>query len=146
MIKVSLTTEEDIKKAVLDAKEIFRGERDLEKNAIASLASGRVYTLTDDDGNIGCICGVSPVWAGVMDVWTIITTKIELLPLSYVRCILRLLENWMIDYQVHRVGMTARTDDKAVHKWARVLGFKEEGILRKYGPDGSDYTIYGRVS
>ena len=35
-----------------------------------------------------------------------------------------------------------RSDFKDAHKLAKFLGFESEGLMRKYGPDGSDYERY----
>jgi hypothetical protein len=31
------------------------------------------------------------------------------------------------------------------HRWARMLGFEQEGLMRAFGHDGSDMVMYSRV-
>ena len=44
-----------------------------------------------------------------------------------------------------RVEMSVNYNFDPGHRWARMLGFKAEGVMRKYYPDGSDAIMYARV-
>jgi hypothetical protein len=58
----------------------------------------------------------------------------------------RFLSYYMAEtYGVHRIEMTIRADKPHLRKWAKFLGFKEEGLMKKYGPTGLDYYLCARV-
>lgn len=44
-----------------------------------------------------------------------------------------------------RLEMTVVTDFKPGHRWARMLGFKAEGVMRLYDEYGNDHTLYARI-
>ena len=43
------------------------------------------------------------------------------------------------------IGGVHRMWDGVGEAYAQWLGFEKEGIMRKYGPDGTDYIRYARV-
>jgi len=46
-----------------------------------------------------------------------------------------------------RIEITVRVDYEKGHRWAKMLGFKEECFLTAYGPEGEDhvqYTLFNR--
>ena len=46
---------------------------------------------------------------------------------------------------VPRIETSVNYDFTQGHKWMGMLGFKAEGVMRKYYPDGSDAILYARV-
>jgi RimJ/RimL family protein N-acetyltransferase len=47
------------------------------------------------------------------------------------------------DYQ--RIQASIAVTDKTAKRFAEWLGFQNEGVMKKYGPDGTDYYRYARV-
>ena len=46
---------------------------------------------------------------------------------------------------LRRVQATTHADFDRGRRFLEWLGFKNEGVLQGYGPDGSDHIIYARV-
>jgi hypothetical protein len=46
---------------------------------------------------------------------------------------------------LHRLQMTVRCRDLKAVRWAKSLGFEIEGLMRKYGTDGSDFFMMSKV-
>lgn len=44
-----------------------------------------------------------------------------------------------------RVDMLVRNSFDRAHDFARLLRFEPEGLLRRYGADGSDFMLYARI-
>ena len=44
------------------------------------------------------------------------------------------------------IETTVRNDFEAGHRWAKLLGFRPSGFLRRYDDFGRDYVMYARVS
>lgn len=44
-----------------------------------------------------------------------------------------------------RIDMIVRTGFAAAERYAAHLGFAREGVLHRYGSDGSDFALYARV-
>jgi RimJ/RimL family protein N-acetyltransferase len=45
-----------------------------------------------------------------------------------------------------RLEATAESTFAPACRWLELLGFENEGLMRKYGPDGADYVRYARIS
>jgi RimJ/RimL family protein N-acetyltransferase len=46
---------------------------------------------------------------------------------------------------LHRLQITVKSDDTRAYRWAKALGFEEEGLMRKFLPDGSDSYMMARI-
>jgi hypothetical protein len=52
----------------------------------------------------------------------------------------------MEELQLVRIQVTVCTLNVSADKWIRTLHFKEEGVLRRFGPEGADYKMYARLN
>jgi len=146
MIKMSQATEKDIYEAAANAKLVFRHEKDLVTNAICDLSRGPAVACRNPDGSLACVVGGVCIWDGVARIWAITTPNMDLYPVRYARLFVWLHKWFVGSYNVHRVEFTVRSDFEKGCRLAEFLGFKKEGVLAAYGPDMSDYCIYGKVS
>lgn len=89
--------------------------------------------------------GANFIYPKVVQIWAVVSEDVKLTPIAFHRTVQRLLESFTQTHGLARVQITVRADFLAAKKWALALGFKYEGKLKKYGPDGSDYFIYARV-
>jgi len=48
-------------------------------------------------------------------------------------------------HELSRIQASVCASDVRANRYAQWLGFEKEGIMRKYGPDGTDYIRYARV-
>ncbi len=94
------------------------------------------------DRLIGC-SGLFPIWPGRWQAWAVYSLDVgryEMLK------IYRWTRDFLDAHRYRRVETTVLTDFEAGHKFATMLKFKKEGILRAYDPAGRDHTMYSRVS
>ena len=47
--------------------------------------------------------------------------------------------------QLHRIQSAVLDNNPKLERFARFLGFTPEGVLRRYGTDRTDYTLYSRL-
>lgn len=47
---------------------------------------------------------------------------------------------------LRRIETSVRADFAAGCRWAALMGFENEGLMRKYGFDGSDHFRYARIT
>ena len=93
-------------------------------------------------GNVYCIAGLLEV------------TKDRAVGISYMsadsgkylRSIAGLLTAWMDSYHYRRIEITVQRGWDNGMRWANLLGFELEGIMRSYYPNGEDAYLYGRVT
>lgn len=82
---------------------------------------------------------------GVMHVWGIVSETVRSYPLAFHKTCEKLLTFYEVHDKPRRIQIEVRKDYTGGQRWAESLGFQQEGLMRKYGPDGSDYYLYARV-
>ena len=92
--------------------------------------------------------GAFPYWQGVAEVWMAVDRRLGHRAM-YMRPILNEIRVQLValerDWGYHRLFGQYEVAQTQSAKLARILGFEQEGILRKYGSDGADYVICARV-
>lgn len=118
----------------------------LERPGYAQIISGP-YTWTGMvDGNVVGIGGIQEMWPGRGLAWALMSPAIN--PREFVRITNKVR---LVLEQAHRE--TFRRIEASVdvgfdngHRWARLLGFESEGLLRKFSPEGRDHIGYARFA
>jgi hypothetical protein len=101
-------------------------------------------TILSHDKPIGVVGGYF-VTRGVFNAWAMLSEEIRECPTAFSRAIFRLVRNWGDRHGLHRMQFSVRHDFHAALKWAEFLGFVREGLMRRYGPDGSDHFMFSRT-
>ena len=105
---------------------------------------GPAWTLTHR-GEIVASAGFYVMWPGVAEAWLTTTPLVYKYPLYFWRGTKEVFKR--IDEQVkfRRIQATVKAADQRAIKYLKHLGFTIEGFMPKYGPDGSDHYMIGRV-
>lgn len=111
----------------------------------AAQTNGEVLTILHGALPVA-ILGVTVLWPGVAEVWSIMTDDIRKVPVAFHRFCERLLRSTMKKHKLHRAQCNVRGDFTTGLRWAEALGFQREGLLRQFGPDGSDYILFARTT
>jgi hypothetical protein len=87
------------------------------------------------------------MWPGVGEAWFIASSKIH----ENVRPFIRfaktdIMEKVTTENNLWRVQGVCKEDWPAARRFARLMGFKEEGLMRKYGPEQADYIRIAKVT
>lgn len=101
---------------------------------------GPAYTGVLDGKVIGC-AGIIQSTFGSGTLWALLHRDAARHMLGIHRCAKRLLDL----HQMRRLEATTEVGFLAGCKWLEMLGFKPEGIMPSYGPDGASHWRYGRV-
>lgn len=96
-------------------------------------------------GKMVACFGSNVVWPGVSESWLIGSNHLNLFPLTLTRMCRRYLDVTAREMKLHRMQITCNTNDKLAVRWAIALQFEQEGLLRQYGPCGSDYIMFSKV-
>lgn len=123
-----------------DVDQIPRRAGEVQRNWFDSLIilSDHAVTLTDDDDNVLMIMGTAVLWPGVADIWSLVHPETGTSALTLVRDMRKLLDDFCQVYGVYRCNAQAFDADQ--HKWMQLLGFVDEGVKKRYGPQGQDVT------
>ena len=90
--------------------------------------------------------GVTPCWPGRGQAWTILSDEvIRDHGLSLTRMTRWHLNDVTERGKLRRIEATVRAGHRAGHRWMHALGFKREGLMRRYGPEGEDHHLYARL-
>lgn len=104
----------------------------------------RAVTYMHQDKPIA-IVGAIEFIPGVLVAWSLLSDEVKKTPVAFHRAT-RHLVNFYLESGYRRIQITVRQDYEDGWRWAKALGFKCEGIMRKYGPDGSDYVMFARTA
>jgi hypothetical protein len=85
--------------------------------------------------------GIVPDTLGSATMWAFLSADSGRHMLMFTRSALRFLEL----YPFRRVEATAPVEFGPGCKWLELLGFENEGRMRRYGADGADHYRYARV-
>jgi RimJ/RimL family protein N-acetyltransferase len=103
---------------------------------------GVAFSYFDGSKIVGCT-GVVRINDNTCEVWIILDHCAK----QYIREIYRHAFAFLDRTQQFfvRIQAIVRTDWPTAHRFIERLGFQKEGMMRKFGPDGSDYYLYARV-
>ena len=102
------------------------------------------YTLLED-GEIVAMGGVHMLWNKVGEAWIMLGKSAKSKPRTVAKY-----ADLMFDVIVHknklnRIQASIAVNDAKAIRFGKWLGFEMEGLMRRYGPDGSDYYRVARV-
>lgn len=97
------------------------------------------------DGKIVGVGGVTVLWEGVGEGWLILTKDVLKHKTTAYNCIYRMTKKIIEECNLTRIQAVVRVDFPQAMKMMERLGFRREGYLRKYCPDGCNVWLYGRV-
>lgn len=97
------------------------------------------------DGQIIGSGGVCKLWEGTACCWLITTPLVEQYKKFLHRTVINVLRNAIKTLDLHRIETTILTGHIVSQRWARRLGFEEEGLMRKLDSKKNDYFRYAWV-
>lgn len=89
--------------------------------------------------------GVIPIWRGVAIAWLLTAREIEQYKVFFHKTIVEMLNDAINELSLHRVDVTVLVEHKVSVGWLERLGFKCEGLMRKFDSQGNDYYRYALV-
>ena len=107
-------------------------------------ANGPAYTgfLGHD---IVFIAGISMLWEGVADAFIFTTQITKRNGIWFSKQCRIKMEQLEHEHELHRIQAAVDAENKTSQRWAEWMGFKSEGLMKRYGPDKKDYYRYARL-
>jgi hypothetical protein len=110
----------------------------------AASEQGYGYTVIEN-GKPMLSFGVVPQWKGVAELWLIPDqTLIKKHKIKFHKGALQFMKLAAADLKLHRLHVTVSSLNVSALKWIKSIYFVEEGILKHYGVDSSDYVMFAR--
>jgi len=92
------------------------------------------------DGVPLAAAGLVIIWPGVATGWAFTSAMVPKYRLSFHRTIKQYLDMLVRERNLHRVQVEIPVSHTVSREWVKRLGFHEEGIMRQFGADKSDYV------
>jgi len=89
--------------------------------------------------------GMKMIWGQVAEGWVIATKDIWKNPLAVARAIKKDFARVAREHDIERVQTAIRKDFKQGQRFAEWLGLENEGLMKKFGFDGTDQYRYARI-
>lgn len=122
---------------------VFRRDMITQDEVEALKTGGMTWTGMENDRVVGC-AGFLPVWQGRVQAWAIFGKMTK----RYWPQVVRKIQSEMAVLKskgVRRVEATVATNFGQGCRLAFLLGFKVEGEMKSYAPDGSNHFLYAKV-
>lgn len=103
------------------------------------------FTLIRGEEIIAIIGGF-PFVPGVIHFWALLSESVKKYPIDFHKNCLKVIAWYEKTEKPRRTQFEVRATYAKGCKWAESLGMEREGLMRKWGPDGSDYYLYARVN
>lgn len=126
----------DAQEAQADARALFADPA----YGAAIEAGPYAFTVRAGDAVLGC-GGLVIEWPGRGVCWAVVSRHAG----PHFREIHRAVAGFMKQVPCRRIEVVVKADFAAGHRWAKLLGFMREGLMRAYSPAGDDYQLYARI-
>lgn len=118
----------------------LKGYPDAEKWCKEAEEDGKGFTVIYESKMVAC-AGIITIMKGVGLAWALYPLDIGNYHIDP-RIAKDKLKEIMIKHNFRRVQATVRADFPAGKSYLRYMGFKREGTMKKYEPDGTDSFLY----
>ena len=98
------------------------------------------------ESKVFMIGGVYGLWQNVGEAWFIMSSHAYKMPFAAAKYSSLLLDHVQEDNKLQRIQASVHADDSQAIRYVEWLGFENEGLMKRYGPDGSDYYRFARVT
>lgn len=98
------------------------------------------------ESKVFMIGGVYGLWENVGEAWFVMSSIAYKKPFAAAKYSSLMLDHVQDDAGLKRIQASVHTNDQQAIRYVEWLGFENEGLMKKYGPDGSDYYRFARVA
>jgi RimJ/RimL family protein N-acetyltransferase len=140
MLQVRPFQEEDIATLVLQARQAEEGKWLAAIDLVSLSQSGQSFTGLVEGVPLIC-AGVIGIWPGRAMAWAYLSRDAG----RNMRSITTAVRKFLDETDHRRVEMTTIQGFQAAARWAEMLGFRLEGLMTQYTPDGEDAYLWARV-
>ncbi len=131
---------------LMEIREVFAHDKTLiercetQYNAHGSFS----YTLVKNWKPIAII-GMDLKWPGVGEVWAVTSDDVVNFPKFFHQHSDRMMNAYAKELKLWRLQATVRDGFEYGMNWMKGLKFEREALLKKFGPEGSDYVLFARM-
>lgn len=101
---------------------------------------GHAFTAMEGD-RVLAMAGVMPRWEGRAEAWALLSGDLKAHFLR-IHCAIR---RFLRETPIRRIETAVDANFPEGIAWAEALGFKNEGLMRRYTPEGRDCFRFARI-
>ena len=128
---------------LMDYERKCRESQPIERWAKTKEIVGPAVTVVDPQDRIVFCCGIHDMWPGVGEIWAVFSPLAKKYPHTWI------VAKYLLDIEFKNyVRLQAALDPVDCPEAIRFderLGFKPEGLMKRYGPHGEDRIMYALV-
>lgn len=113
--------------------------KSLEKNIHSYAIS--VYL---NDKIVACI-GLMVIWDGNAECWTVASDEVKKHPVAFHKFVFNTMKIFEDSLNLRRISANTSSKTDKGRRWLESLGFRREGLMLNYGPEGQDWWLYART-
>jgi len=110
----------------------------------AQAKHGNAFTAILHGTPVACF-GAVRIWNGVEEMWLLMEERGRDVAVSLTKAAIAYRDFRVIAGNLHRIQITVRCEDMRAVRWGIAIGFTIDGMMKAYGPDGSDYYLMSRT-
>jgi hypothetical protein len=136
LLEIEMVNTPDKVSEIRNQELIRHGVNRMGQNAFSAIHDGKI---------IGC-GGVEILWQGVGEAWGVPSVYVNGHKKDIIlicKEVLRIV--WNQELELNRIQCSVIDGFQAGDKLAEILGFKCEGVMRKFGKNGEDYKLFALV-
>lgn len=118
----------------------MQGHDDISNHTIAQAHGNTAVSVIQYGKTLG-IFGSSKVWSGLEEAWFLVDEVTRRYGIAMTKVAKKFIQLKFQEDMLNRLQITVRCNDNRAYKWAKCLGFQTDGVMRQFGPDGSDYYM-----
>jgi len=115
------------------------------KGEVNSRVWGEAVTVIDGK-KVLAIFGSVTIFPGIQHIWALVSEDVKDYPIQFFRTAQKVLAWQQKRKPARRYQIDIRAGYPELQKWAKLLGFECEGLMKKFGQNGDDYYLYARTS
>jgi len=118
----------------------MQGHDDIHNHTIAQARGNTAITVIQYGKTLG-IFGSAKVWSGLEEAWFLVDEVTRQYGIAMTKVAKKFISLKFQEDKLNRLQITVRCDDTRAYKWAKCLGFQTDGVMKQFGPDGSNYYM-----
>lgn len=128
-------------------RDVYAGFSAMKESISSLMAVKSCEALTLFDGDIVlAVFGYTFFHPKAIEFWGVTGEDIKTKPYEFHKFAKSLLRSVLVDLDLNRAQVLVKGDFTAGKRWAEVLGFVQESVMKKFGPNGEDYSMYVKVA
>lgn len=89
--------------------------------------------------------GAVDIWDGVAEMWMLIEERGREMPIFLTKAGIAYRDYIVIAKNLHRLQITVKCSDTRAFRWAKLLGFEQEAVMKRYDTDANDFYLMARI-